>query len=192
MLSSHHHQSSLRSFYCPHRLETSQNSCAPINSMSRIWPPTTITQGQPQWGLIEHIQRSGPNQTNGSGSGFGSLGKQPFGRYDPNTLSRAPKESFANEPWGGKSKQMQRHKPTHAAHPCCCPPGKQGRYLELPALLPQPLHLPLQPLAFFHHFLHFCVIKGRRQGLSSRWCFCLGCTCRYNFIYFYIMLFRNK
>lgn len=65
-------------------------------------------------------------------------------------------------------------------------------FLELLVLLPEPLHFPLQPLTLFHHLLNFSVIQRRTQSFRYRWCFCLWCSCGYNFIYFYIMLFRNK
>lgn len=65
-------------------------------------------------------------------------------------------------------------------------------YLELLVLFPQPLNFTLQPLTFFHHLLNFSVIQRRTQSFRHCWCFCLWCSCGYNFIYFYIMLFRNK
>ena len=74
----------------------------------------------------------------------------------------------------------------------CLPHPKSVFLLELLVLLPQPLDFALQPLTVFHHLLNFSVIQGGTQSFRHLWCFCLWCSCGYNFIYFYIMLFRNK
>lgn len=65
-------------------------------------------------------------------------------------------------------------------------------YLEVSVLVPQPLHLGLQPPTLLHHFLHLGILQCWAQRLGQCGDLGLGSRGGDDFIDLYVMLMEEK